>query len=230
MSDLDQLRDLGAHVRPPSFDTLVDTARRRSRQTAAAVAVAFTTLVLITGGGLIVAGDDNRSAPAPAAPSPTQSDTAFGVWGPEKVPVFRVGQTHEPASTINTTIHAVADPFQSDEPAPDETRWVGLDIETCQTMGAPGLFGATGAGAADWELIDADGHRLRSRYTEADVLPQQPYPRVGESVEVGECVRGWALWAVPISYTPATALKVYHSGRKGDRRSPQVAWSLEETP
>ena len=69
MSDLDRLRDLAGQVRPPSFDSLVATARARRR-----VAMRRT-VTLAAVGGLIVAagftaaqvGDPNRhTSPSPA--------------------------------------------------------------------------------------------------------------------------------------------------------------------
>ena len=72
MSDLDQLRDLTVQVRPPSFDSLAATARRRDRRRAALAAVCATVLVAVLGGALLQRGDE-RSLPQPARPAPDAS-------------------------------------------------------------------------------------------------------------------------------------------------------------
>ena len=60
MSDLNQLRDLATQVRPPSFDSLVTTARRRNRR-AAALTAACATAIVVLGAGCM------RFQPAPCA-------------------------------------------------------------------------------------------------------------------------------------------------------------------
>ena len=77
MSDLDKLRDLSSQIRPPSFDSLVSTARRRQRRTLAATAVACTAVVAIGAGGFTGRGED-RSATVPADhPDPTAESSVF---------------------------------------------------------------------------------------------------------------------------------------------------------
>jgi hypothetical protein len=66
VSDLDQLRDLSNQIRPPSFDSLVSTARRRQRRTAGATAAACTALVVAIGAGAYAGRGDQSSAPVPA--------------------------------------------------------------------------------------------------------------------------------------------------------------------
>jgi len=75
MADLNQLRDLGEQVRPPSFDSLVMTAKRRNRRTAA-VAVACAAAVLVIGAGMISADETDRSV-APS-PHPTTAPRSGG--------------------------------------------------------------------------------------------------------------------------------------------------------
>ena len=71
MSDLDLLRDLTDQVRPPSFDALVATARRRDRRGVAAVTAACAAVALVVGGGLLLSDGSDRSAPDPAPPGET---------------------------------------------------------------------------------------------------------------------------------------------------------------
>jgi hypothetical protein len=77
MPDLNVLRDLGREVRPPSLDSLRETARRRNRRAAAftLTACAAAVVAVITGGAL-VEGDGDQSAPKPASnPTPTETTT-----------------------------------------------------------------------------------------------------------------------------------------------------------
>ena len=70
MSDLDRLHEIGELVRPPAFEELLVTRRRRTSQTVsrpASLAVAAITAV----GVLAVTGDNVRTGPPPVAPSPT---------------------------------------------------------------------------------------------------------------------------------------------------------------
>lgn len=79
MPDLNPLRDLGDEVRPPSLDSLRETARRRNRRAAAFTVTACATAVVavIASGALLAGGDDERAAPGPASkPTPTPSRTA----------------------------------------------------------------------------------------------------------------------------------------------------------
>jgi len=137
-----------------------------------------------------------------------QTDSGFGISG--------VGPL--------TTVHDFADPFPARTTPPTGTRWAGLDIETCY-----GGWVAIAAEAEAWELVDADGDHLTVNYTRSDVSPREAYPHF-KSVADGDCVRGWALWALPAQFTPVTALRVDHEGRNGQRRDPEVAWTLDETP
>lgn len=75
MPDLNLLRDLGDEVRPPSLDSLRETARRRNRRAAAfTVTACVAAVVAVIAGGAQLAGDGNQSAPKPASkPTPTET-------------------------------------------------------------------------------------------------------------------------------------------------------------
>jgi hypothetical protein len=83
MYDLNQLRDLTSQVRPPSFDSLVITARRRTRLTrrvasGAAVSVAGTAVILAIGGGALRGNGEDRFASGPAdSPTTPSQSTVF---------------------------------------------------------------------------------------------------------------------------------------------------------
>jgi hypothetical protein len=72
MPDLDKLRDLTQQVRPPPFESLAGTARRRDRRTAALAAGCAAVLVTVFGGALLQHSDE-RSTPQPARPAPDAS-------------------------------------------------------------------------------------------------------------------------------------------------------------
>ncbi len=73
MPDLNLLRNLGDEVRPPSLDSLRETARRRNRRAAAfTVMASAAAVVAVIVGGAQLTGDRDRSAPGPASkPTPT---------------------------------------------------------------------------------------------------------------------------------------------------------------
>jgi len=192
----------------------VTTAQRRNRRTAA-VTAATVVVAFFVGAGVLNVDDTDRTV-APASPP----DDGGAVWGPAQVPLHEMGQTDTSSDgQIDTTVLDFADPFVSggDTSPPAATRWAGLELETCLPRGGFTIS----ASAEDWELVDAEGNHLpAAKYTRQDVLPQDSYPRFGESVDDYECVRGWALWALPANFTPVTAL----------HNHPTAAWTLAETP
>jgi len=74
MADLDKLRDLGEQVHPPSFDSLVTTARRRGRR-AAALTAAGVVIALVVGSQILSQGGVARTTPPADAPTPSPSPT-----------------------------------------------------------------------------------------------------------------------------------------------------------
>jgi hypothetical protein len=100
VSDLDQLRELGRHLRQPAFDDLVDVRRRRTRHArigTGALAVAATAAVVV--GVLVTTGDTTRSDPSPTNPTgtPTPSRTVdFVVPAGQRtvIPDLRPGDIH----------------------------------------------------------------------------------------------------------------------------------------
>ena len=77
MPDLNLLRHLGDEVRPPSLDSLRETARRRNRRAAAlTVTACAAAVVAVIAGGAQLTGDGDQSAPKPASkPTPTETTT-----------------------------------------------------------------------------------------------------------------------------------------------------------
>ncbi len=79
MPDLNLLRDLGDEVRPPSLDSLRETAKRRNRRAAAfTVAACAAAVVAVIAGGAQLTGREDQSAPKPAS-EPTPSETTTPV-------------------------------------------------------------------------------------------------------------------------------------------------------
>src|SRR4029079_14264764 len=73
MPDLNLLLEVGDKVRPPSLDSLRETARRRNRRAVAftVTACALAVVAVIVGGAQLTGGGD-QSAPKPAStPTPT---------------------------------------------------------------------------------------------------------------------------------------------------------------
>ena len=88
MSDLDQLRDLTDRVRPPAFEALTETARRRDRRAAVALATAAAVVAATVLGGVLTSRDE-RSAPQPARPAPSREVQAAPGAGEQLLPVGR---------------------------------------------------------------------------------------------------------------------------------------------
>lgn len=108
MSELDQLRDLGNQIRPPTFDSLVDTARRRRRAAyaAAAIGAACFAVIVALGAGAFTGRGDDRSAQGPAG-SPTN-----------------------PSQSLPETSDGLFDPFDPDEPTlPGGVRVLSQDVD-----------------------------------------------------------------------------------------------------
>lgn len=82
MSDLDQFRELADQVRPPSLDSLRETARRRDRRAAVTAAtLAATTVALLIAGMVVVRGLE-PTTPHPV--SPVQTPTEPPTEGPKQ--------------------------------------------------------------------------------------------------------------------------------------------------
>lgn len=71
MSDLDQLREVGRLVRQPAFEELLETSRRRTRQSRVATVAALAAAVTVAVAALAVTGGDVRTEQPPVAPSPS---------------------------------------------------------------------------------------------------------------------------------------------------------------
>ncbi len=81
MSDLNQLRGLGEQLWPPSFESLVTTAKRRNRRAAVFTATCVAVVALVSA-AVFNATHTDRAVP-PASP-PDNSDVP---WGPD-VPLY----------------------------------------------------------------------------------------------------------------------------------------------
>ena len=78
MSDLEQLRDVGQRLRKPAFDELLDTRRRRTRQSRLVSAATLVVAAVTAVGVLTSTGQANRTEPPPTNQSqtPTPAPTA----------------------------------------------------------------------------------------------------------------------------------------------------------
>ena len=75
MPDLNLLRNLGDEVRPPSLDSLRETARRRNRRAAAfTVTACAAAVVAVIAGGTQLTGDGDQSAPKSHVETDTDRD------------------------------------------------------------------------------------------------------------------------------------------------------------
>jgi hypothetical protein len=75
MSDLEQLRALGHQLRRPAFDEIVETRRRRTRQSRVFGMAALCLAAVAVAGVLTSTGQANRTDPPPSGPSHTPSGT-----------------------------------------------------------------------------------------------------------------------------------------------------------
>jgi hypothetical protein len=73
MPDLERLRELGEQVRPPEFDDLVATARRRDRRTVRAATAAAVAVLVVVAGGALAVGRGEDAAPPVQEPTPSPS-------------------------------------------------------------------------------------------------------------------------------------------------------------
>jgi len=106
MSDLDQLRTLTDRVRPPSFDDLRATARRRDRRTAmTALAGAVTAGVVVTG-FLTTRGETRTVDPLPEPDTQTTIDASYAADQVHDFSTVRVDNSGEHAADTDLTLNA----------------------------------------------------------------------------------------------------------------------------
>lgn len=75
MSDLDRLRGVAQIVRPPAFEELLQTRRRRTRRARLAAASTLAVAATVLVGVLASIGGTVRTDPQPVAPSPSPAQT-----------------------------------------------------------------------------------------------------------------------------------------------------------
>jgi hypothetical protein len=75
VSDLDQLRNLSQRLREPAFEELLETRRRRTRQSRSVGAAALVAAAVVVAGVLGSTGGADRSEPPPAHQSRTPTPT-----------------------------------------------------------------------------------------------------------------------------------------------------------
>jgi hypothetical protein len=159
-----------------------------------------------------------------SAPAKLTSTEPMQKRPPRGENALRIGQTFDTGySTI--TVQKFFDPFPSGKKhrPPAGTRWAGLRIQTCADadMSAMETFSA---GAKEWDLVNDAGDHLMHRRTHSDTFPWLIYPPTSVSVHTGECVSGYALWALPDDFTATTAVLVPEW--KASRRPSRAEWIL----
>jgi hypothetical protein len=70
VSDLDQLRDIGQHLRRPAFEALLDVRRRRTRRSRLATGALTLAATVAVVGVMVGTGESTRSGPSPTNPTP----------------------------------------------------------------------------------------------------------------------------------------------------------------
>lgn len=127
MSDLDRLHEIADVVRPPAFEELLETRRRRTRRARLATASTLAVAAIAAVGVLAVTGANVRTGPPPVAPSPSPTPTQlFEIpagqqtitpdIGPGDIPGFDVLATvtnsqpeHQGDSELSATVTAHVD-------------------------------------------------------------------------------------------------------------------------
>jgi hypothetical protein len=79
-------------------------------------------------------------------------------------------------------------------------KWAALQVKVCNT-GTDGF----GVSPLVWSLAYTDGARIEAAGMNAGELPQPLYPMDAE-VKVGDCVRGWIAFQVPVEGRPERVL------------------------
>ncbi|HEY2673640.1 MAG TPA: hypothetical protein VGJ07_25165, partial [Rugosimonospora sp.] len=77
--------------------------------------------------------------------------------------------------------------------------WAAADIQTCAETGS--VFQVT-VSNAPWSLSYPDGTDLIPTRTSAPQFPQPGYPHSPSTLQPGQCLRGWIVFAVPAGSRP----------------------------
>lgn len=98
---------------------------------------------------------------------------------------------------------------------PADYVWAGLDVSVCVPSEIdpqyPEGYYVT---RTPWSLVYADGALVQSSNTGYNGFPQPEYPWGDTTVRLGQCVRGWIVFAVPGAQTPAEVQ--YTGGNAGN--------------
>lgn len=159
-----------------------------------------------------------RPAPVPAV---TSTATPNPVPGPLKLGQART-LTFPKWGAARVTVYAYRQPLRSDYPPPQRGAvYAGADVKYCNVRSAKELS----VSWEPWSLEFGDDTLIGAVDTWSPSWVSVPlYPPVGKVLPVGQCVRGWVLFAVPKTRRPARVTYA-PAGDDGDQ-VPPTDWSI----
>jgi hypothetical protein len=149
-----------------------------------------TAAVLATGGGC-------SSTPQGAQTPPPSTVAASS----PPVPVHRLGEKVQAGNGfLEMTVYAYRQPAAPGAPTEQPgLAWGAVDVQACSS--ASSIF-AVSVSETPWSLVYADGTAVSPTAADRAQLPQPAYPTTPRSLQPGECLRGWIVFAVPAGTVP----------------------------
>jgi hypothetical protein len=171
------------------------------------------TLVTLGALCLIIAGCSNNREPSAGttAPTSTSATSSRSTPAPLGATLTFTGDpfTGDRGMDVDVTVFAVNQNIAPDAPFVSISggHWVGADIQTCLKNAGKAFIIAW----SDWSAFDAQSNESKASLQMYSGFPPHLYPfGPKDTVAVGECVRGWVLFAVGfgtqitmVRYTPS---------------------------
>jgi hypothetical protein len=162
---------------------------------------------------LILAGCSDKGATSqPLAATSAPASTA--ATGPESSPSnplpLGVAFTEtDPGLAAEVTVFAVNQNIAPDAPAPPSGgHWAGADVQVCLKEARTDFS----VGWSDWSVSDPANGQYQAATDKLTEFPTPQFPFAPEAMAVGECVRGWVLFAVAYG-VEVTTVKYKPGGR-----------------
>jgi hypothetical protein len=148
---------------------------------------------------VVLAGCSAKGAPPqPLAASSTPTSTSTPTVSPESSPSnpLPLGATFtetDPGLAADVTVFAVNQNIVPDAPAPPSGgHWAGADVQVCLKEARTDYS----VGWSDWSVADPANGQYQASTDKLVEFPIPQFPFAPEALAIGECVRGWVLFAV----------------------------------